>query len=111
TPCHVPHRACHLGPFLGERGCSEESVAWRRMAASRYDELIAAHPAAFADHAAEFWLGAGNDPQKGLRLAEFNLRVRKTPRAYDLMAQALDATAGAASARCFGVQLTHRAAN
>jgi len=98
-----PDYAAQLARILGEIGRGEESVAWRRVAASRYDELIAAHPAAFADHAAEFWLGAGNDPQKGLRLAEFNLRVRQTPRAYDLLAQALDAnTAGAASARCFG---------
>src|SRR5262245_24405521 len=106
-----PDYAAQLARILGETGCSEESVAWRRMAASRYDELIATHPAAFADHAAEFWLGAGNDPQKGLRLAEFNLRVRQTHRAYDLIAQALDAnTAGAASARNFGANLTNRAA-
>jgi tetratricopeptide (TPR) repeat protein len=106
-----PDYAAQLARILGETGRSEESVAWRRMAASRYDELIAAHPAAFADHAAEFWLGVGNDPLTGLRLAEFNLRVRQTPRAYDLMAQALDAnTAGAASARCSGVHLAHGAA-
>ena len=98
-----PDYAAQLARILSEMGRSEESFAWRRMAASRYDELIATYPAAFADHAAEFWLGVGNDPPKGLRLAEFNLRVRKTPRAYDLLAQALDAnTAGAASARCFG---------
>ena len=106
-----PDYAAQLALILSEMGSSEESLAWRRMAASRYDELIATHPAAFADHAAEFWLGAGNDPPKGLRLAEFNLRVRQTPRAYDLMAQALDAnTAGAASARYFGVYLPRRAA-
>src|SRR5262249_48189158 len=107
-----PDYAAQLARILGEMGCSEESVAWRRMAASRYDELIATHPAAFADHAAEFWLGVGNDPLKGFRLAEFNLRNRQTPRAYELLAQALDAkNAVAASARCFSGQLTHRAAN
>ena len=107
-----PDYAAQLARILSEMGRSEESAAWRRMAASRYDELIATYPAAFADHAAEFWLGVGNDPLKGFRLAEFNLRNRQTPRAYELLAQALDAkTAGAASARCFGVQLTHRAAN
>jgi tetratricopeptide (TPR) repeat protein len=112
TSSDDPDYAAQLARILGEIGRSEESIAWRRIAASRYDELTAAHPAAFADHAAEFWLGVGNDPRKGLRFAEFNLRVRKTSQAYDLLAQALDAnTAGAASARCFGVQLTHRAAN
>jgi len=106
-----PDYAAQLARVLGETGCGEESIAWRRTAANRYDELIATYPAAFADHAAEFWLGAGNDPQKGLRLAEFNLRVRQTHRAYDLLAQALEAnTAGAASARNFGAYLTHRAA-
>src|SRR5262249_27327716 len=103
-----PDYAAQLARILGEMGNSEESVAWRRMAASRYDELIATHPAAFADHAAEFWLGVGNDPPKGFRLAEFNLRVRQTHRAYDLMTQALDANAArAASARCFGAHPTH----
>src|SRR5262249_51034522 len=112
TSSDDPDYAAQLARILGEMGRGEESIAWRRIAASRYDELTTAHPAAFADHAAEFWLGAGNDPKKGLRLAEFNLRIRKTPRAYDLLTQALDAnTVGAASARCFGVQLTHRAAN
>jgi len=106
-----PDYPAQLARILRKMGSCEASVAWRRMAASRYDELIAAHPAAFADHAAEFWLGAGDDPQKGYRLAELNLRVRKTPRAYDLLAQALEAnTAGAASARCSGVHLADRAA-
>ena len=106
-----PDYAAQLARILGEMGRREESVAWRRMAASRYDELTATHPAAFADHAAEFWLGAGNDPPKALRLAEFNLRVRQTHRAYELLAQAVDAnSAGAASARCFGAHLPNRAA-
>jgi hypothetical protein len=33
-------------------------------------KLLAKHPEAFADHAAEFWLAAGADPDKGLRLAK-----------------------------------------
>ena len=107
-----PDYAAQLARILGEMGWNDESRIWRGWAADRYDELTATHPEAFADHAAEFWLGVGNDTQKGLRLAEFNLRVRNTPRAYDLLAQALDAkTAEAASARCFGVRPIHRAAN
>jgi tetratricopeptide (TPR) repeat protein len=100
-----PDYAAQLARILGEMGWSDESSVWRRWAADRYDELTATHREAFADHAAEFWLGVGNDPPKGLRFAEFNLRVRKTPRAYDLLARALDAKAAeAASARCFGGQ-------
>jgi len=106
-----PDYAAQLARILGEMGRNDEARGWGLLAANRYDELTAAHPEAFADHAAEFWLGAGNDPPKGLRFAEFNLRVRKTPRAYDLLAQALDAnSAGAASARCFGAPLPNRAA-
>ena len=53
------------------------------------------HPEAFADHAAEFWLAAGADPDKALRLARMNLDVRKTPRAYDLLACAISASEAA----------------
>jgi tetratricopeptide (TPR) repeat protein len=107
-----PDYAAQLARILGDIGRSDEASGWCRVAADRYDALTTDYPEAFADHAAEFWLGVGNDPPKGLRFAEFNLRVRKTPRAYDLVAQALDAnSAGAASARCFGVQPTLRAAN
>jgi tetratricopeptide (TPR) repeat protein len=106
-----PDYAAQLARILGEMGRNDESSIWRRRAADRYDELTATHREAFADHAAEFWLGVGNDPPKGLRFAEFNLRVRKTPRAYDLLAQALDAIApAAASARCSGAHLPNRAA-
>jgi tetratricopeptide (TPR) repeat protein len=100
-----PDYAAQLARILSEMGRNDEANGWCLLAANRYDELTAAHPEAFADHAAEFWLGVGNDPPKGLRFAEFNLRVRKTPRAYDLLAQALDAKAAeAASARCSGGQ-------
>jgi hypothetical protein len=40
-------------------GRLDESLHWRQLAATRYDELIETHPEAFADHAAEFWLAAG----------------------------------------------------
>ena len=100
-----PDYAAQLARILGEMGRNDEASDWCLLAANRYDELTAAHPEAFADHAAEFWLGAGNDPPKGLRFAEFNLRVRKTPRAYGLVARALDVkTAEAGSARYFGGQ-------
>ena len=63
------------------------------VAAARYEELVANHPEAFADHAAEFWLAAGADPDKALRLAQLNVEVRNTPRARALLAQAVAAKA------------------
>jgi tetratricopeptide (TPR) repeat protein len=84
-----PDYAAQLARILGEAGHDDESRRWRRLAAARYDELIASHPEAFADHAAEFWLAAGADPDKALRLARLNAEVRDTPRARRLLAQAV----------------------
>lgn len=47
-----------------------------------YDALLRDHEAAFRDHAAEFYLGAGNDASRALKLALANLEERKVPRAY-----------------------------
>ena len=80
--------------ILGAAGHDDEARHWRRLAAALFDELIASHPAAFADHAAEFWLAAGADPVKGLRLARMNVEVRKTPRSRRLLTQAALANAG-----------------
>ncbi len=88
-----PDYAAHLAGILRDAGRLDESRHWRQVAAARYDELIASHPEAFADHAAEFWLAAGADPDKALRLAKMNVEVRNTPRARDLLAQAVAAQA------------------
>ena len=87
-----PDYAAQLARILGETGHADESRHWCWLAAARYDELVARHPEAFADHAAEFWLAAGADPGKALRLARMNVEVRKTPRAYSLLAQAVAAS-------------------
>lgn len=88
-----PDYAAQLARILGDAGRDGESRYWRQVAATRYDELIANHPEAFADHAAEFWLAAGADPVKALQLAKMNVQVRNTPRARALVAQALTANA------------------
>jgi len=88
-----PDYAAQLARILGDAGDASESRHWRRLAAARYEELLARRPEAFADHAAEFWLGAGADPDKALRLARMNVAVRNTPRARGLLAQAIAATA------------------
>jgi len=87
-----PDYAAQLARILGEADRAQESCAWRALAAARYDELIVRHPAAFADHAAEFWLMGNADPEKALRLARKNLEVRHTPRAYELLSRAAEAS-------------------
>jgi len=86
-----PDYAAQLSRILVGAGCAEDSRHWRQLAAVRYDELVALHAEAFADHAAEFWLGVGADPKKALRLARMNFAIRKTPRAYALLFRAVAA--------------------
>lgn len=84
-----PDYAAQLAHILGQTGREEESYVWRKRAEARYGELVACHPAAFTDHAAEFWLMAGGDPHRALGLARRNLEVRRTPRAYALLSRAV----------------------
>src|SRR5258705_5999260 len=86
-----PDYAAQLARILRDAGCSQFQH-WCRLDAASYDELVVSHPEAFADHAAEFWLGAGADPDKALQLARMNIEIRKTPTAYDLLARAVAAS-------------------
>jgi len=52
-----PEHAAQLARILKDAGCAQ-ARHWSQLAAARYDELVATHPEAFADHAAEFWLAA-----------------------------------------------------
>jgi len=97
TSSDDPDYATSLARILREEGRAEEAHEWRVKAATRYEELIARHAAAFADHAAEFWLEAGADPQRALWLAQKNVEVRQTPRAYELLRHAAQASGGAAA--------------
>ncbi len=88
-----PEYAGVLTGLLSEAGQIQEAGCWRARAATRYDELVARHPAAFADHAAEFWLTVGVDAQKALDLARQNLAIRQTLHAYALLNRAALANA------------------
>ena len=88
-----PDYAAQLARILADLGSAADSSYWRQLAARRYDKLVALHPEAFADHAAEFWLGAGADPRMALRLARINFANRKTPRAHALLSRAVAACA------------------
>jgi tetratricopeptide (TPR) repeat protein len=100
TTSDDPDYAAQLARICADAGYPDDARHWRERAAARYDELIAAYPEAFADHAAEFWLAAGGDPRKALTLARVNLEIRKTPRARSLLSHAIAADK-AAGAWCF----------
>ncbi len=83
-----PDYATQLACILSDAGQTEEAQTWRARAEARYDELLARHPEAFADHAAEFWLTIGGDPARAGALARQNLALRQTPRARALVRRA-----------------------
>jgi hypothetical protein len=83
-----PDYATQLARILGESGRTEAAQTWRDRAEVRYDELLARHPEAFADHAAEFWCTIGGDRGRALRLARENLALRPTARAHQLVRRA-----------------------
>jgi tetratricopeptide (TPR) repeat protein len=85
-----PDYATQLARILSDAGQTEEAQTWRAKAEARYDELLARHQDAFADHAAEFWLTIGDDPERALWLARQNLALRQTPRARALVRRATD---------------------
>jgi hypothetical protein len=62
------------------------------LARQQYESLLATYPLAFADHAAEFYLGPGADPERAWVLAEQNLANRSTDRAVALAVKAAEAT-------------------
>jgi hypothetical protein len=95
-----PEYAGQLSTLLAaDPATRAEADALRARAASRYAALLAAHPAAFADHAARFWLGAGADAKQALELAQKNLAQRQTAEAYVLVIDAALA-AGQPSQAC-----------
>jgi tetratricopeptide (TPR) repeat protein len=91
TTSDDPDYAAQLARILGETRQLEDADVWRARAEERYDELVARHPAAFADHGAEFWSSVGGDPQRAVGLAKLNLEVRRTPRAQALLSRAIEA--------------------
>lgn len=54
------------------------------LARARFESLLERHPQALADHAAEFYLGPGEDPERAWILAQANLAVRATDCAVTL---------------------------
>lgn len=62
-----------LSQSLRESGKADEAAMMRAFAIARYETLIKRQSAAFAEHAARFWIGLGADPKKALPLAK--LRV------------------------------------
>jgi tetratricopeptide (TPR) repeat protein len=89
-----PEVLVQLADALRRTGRAGEAAQRLSAAIARYDQLVRQFPAAFADHAAAMWLGAGRDPARALPLARLNLAARQTPEAYELVLSAALAAPG-----------------
>jgi len=74
--------------ILTARGDSKAASEAERAAAA-YELLLARRPEAYADHAAAFFMGVGNRPQRAVELALVNRKIRDTPRSRSLLGKAL----------------------
>jgi hypothetical protein len=93
-----PEVRWRLADALNAQGRFEEAERQLAAARSGFDELLEKHLLAFADHAAEFYAGSGNDCRRALELARTNVANRPTRRAVKqagAIALIADAAAGA----------------
>jgi hypothetical protein len=86
-----------LADVLTARGRFEEAERQLDAARSGFDRLLGRHLLAFADHAAEFYAGSGNNGRRALELARTNVANRPTHRAVK-QADAIALIADAAGA-------------
>jgi tetratricopeptide (TPR) repeat protein len=89
-----PEYSGQLAALLADSGQSAQAEPLRASARTRYQELLARYPRAFASHAARFYLSAGGegDLQAAAQWAERNLKERPTPEAYSLAVEVLAKT-------------------
>ncbi|MGO4396275.1 hypothetical protein AB4Z46_33510 [Variovorax sp. M-6] len=64
-------------------GRPAEAQALAEAARSGFERLLARHPLAFADHAAEFYAGSGGDARRAFELTGIDLANRPTLRAFE----------------------------
>jgi tetratricopeptide (TPR) repeat protein len=83
-----PEVRWRLADVLTAQERFEEAKTQLNAARFGFDELLQRHPLAFADHAAEFYAGSGNDCRRAVELARANVANRPTRRAVE-QAQAI----------------------
>lgn len=93
-PSGEPEVAWRLADVLVLRAERDEAAVHLAAARARYEELLARHELAFADHAAEFYAGSGNDTARALALAEANAVNRPTRRALEQVSEIRQGNAG-----------------
>jgi tetratricopeptide (TPR) repeat protein len=84
-----PEYRATYAEILAARGEREAAMNEAQRAAAAYEQLLARRPEAYADHAAAFFIGVGNRPQRAVELARANRELRDTPRSRRLLDKAL----------------------
>jgi tetratricopeptide (TPR) repeat protein len=83
-----PEYRATYAEILAARGEHDAAASEATRAAAAYERLLARRPEAHADHAAAFFMGIGNRPQRAVDLAALNWKVRDTPRSRSLLERA-----------------------
>ena len=76
-----PEARWRLADVLIAQGRFEEGETLFKAARAGFEALLERRPLAFADHAAEFYAGSGDDLWRALELARLNIANRQTRRA------------------------------
>jgi hypothetical protein len=76
---------------LRRAGKTAEATNATTRAKARFDEVLGEMKLAYADHAAQFFLGMGGDPARALDLAKINAKNRTTDEAVELWLTAAQA--------------------
>lgn len=92
-----PEYLGQLAGLLRQAGKKSEAEPLAEKAEADYEKLLARYPAAFADHAARFYLDVVSKPERALELAAKNLENRKTDEAYQLYLDAAHAASKSAA--------------
>ena len=79
-----PEVRWRLADVLLAAGKAEEAAAHLALAREQFEALLGTHLLAFADHAAEFYAGSGDDPARAHQCARINAANRGTRRALQL---------------------------
>jgi hypothetical protein len=82
---HDPEVSWRLAEVLIAQEKFQAAELHLEAARSGFDDLLSRHLLAFADHAAEFYAGSGNDRRRALELARINCANRPTRRAVRQM--------------------------
>jgi hypothetical protein len=79
-----PEVSWRLAQLYAQQGNAHDARHFLTRTEHSFEQLLGRHELAFADHAVDFYLEEGEDPNKALRLALLNLDNRATLRAFEL---------------------------